>query len=167
MLMSSVHPRTKKHVGDRLAAGAWKQSYGGTDAGVGPVVSGCTVKGNTIVLHFNTTLLASDQVLFKGFVCALYACSGVNVERYTAAIAMARVAKGSLGWARPCVGRVLCCSIAHTSNMTCVAVGIRQIQQSKQRECHTGVDEHTIPSAIRAGQHTHRYVQYYPTVPRS
>jgi len=68
MLMSSVHPRTKKHVGDRLAAGAWRQAYGKTkDPGVGPVISGCEVHGDKIVLLFNTTLLASDAVLFKGY----------------------------------------------------------------------------------------------------
>jgi hypothetical protein len=31
------------------------------------VIAGCTVEGNKIVITYNTTLLASDTVLFKGY----------------------------------------------------------------------------------------------------
>lgn len=66
-LMSSVHPRTKKYVGDRLAAAAWYgDAYGHMDKpAVGPVLSGCTLSGSTITLTFNTTLLRGETVVMK------------------------------------------------------------------------------------------------------
>lgn len=68
MLMSSVHPRTKAHVGQRLAAAAWNVAYGHTEQPAsGPVIAGCSVVGSKIIIAYNTTLLGTDAVLFKGY----------------------------------------------------------------------------------------------------
>jgi hypothetical protein len=71
-LMSSVHPRTKKFVGERLAQAAWAgAAYGHASAGaaVGPVLSGCSLApGSTkLVLKFNASLLRGEKVRFKGY----------------------------------------------------------------------------------------------------
>ena len=63
MLMSSVHPRTKKYVGDRLAAAAWAVAYGHNEKpATGPVLAGCRLEGNKLILSYNTSLLKDDTV---------------------------------------------------------------------------------------------------------
>ena len=63
MLMSSVHPRTKKYVGDRLAAAAWVVAYGHDEKpATGPVLAGCRLEGNKLILSYNTSLLKDDTV---------------------------------------------------------------------------------------------------------
>ena len=71
-LVSSVHPRTKKFVGERLAQAAWAgAAYGHASAGaaVGPVLSGCSLApGSTeLVLEFNASFLRGEKVRFKGY----------------------------------------------------------------------------------------------------
>jgi hypothetical protein len=69
MLMSAIHARTKKHVGERLAAGAWATAYGHSSAPAsGPVIAGCALSpsADEITLFFNKTLLKSDTFVFKG-----------------------------------------------------------------------------------------------------
>lgn len=63
MLMSSVHPRTKKHVGDRLAAAAWAVAYNHDEKpATGPVLAGCRLEGKRLILSYNTSLLKDDTV---------------------------------------------------------------------------------------------------------
>ena len=64
----TIHPRVKRQVGDRLATAAWALVYGHSEvAYTGPVISGCTVKGGTLVLRFNQTLLQGDAVAVSDY----------------------------------------------------------------------------------------------------
>lgn len=60
IVMGGIHPRDKKPVGDRLARAALNSYYGGSAAYTGPTLSGCSSKGNTLTVQFNTTLLRND-----------------------------------------------------------------------------------------------------------
>ena len=81
--LGPLHPRVKKPVGDRLAAGLHAQLYNGTAIASGPVFVGCTVGGaaggkngnhtgaggdgggGTLELTFNATLLRGESVRFN------------------------------------------------------------------------------------------------------
>ena len=55
-------------MGDRLAAAAWNVAYGHTEQpATGPVIAGCVVEGSKIIISYNTTLLGTDAVKFKGY----------------------------------------------------------------------------------------------------
>ena len=69
VMISAIHPRTKRFVGERLAAAAWATAYGhDTEPSHGPVISGCSLaaKGKEITLYFNKSLMKSDTLNFKG-----------------------------------------------------------------------------------------------------
>jgi len=51
-------------VGARLGQAAYAAAYGGAVIGTGPVLAGCTLAGSTLTLHFNSTLLAGEKVVF-------------------------------------------------------------------------------------------------------
>ena len=62
--MGSIHPRTKKWVGDRLAF-AYRALVGAApDAAprAGPTLAGCRVDGGSLVLAFDEALLGDDGV---------------------------------------------------------------------------------------------------------
>lgn len=50
--MGPIHPRTKQPLGARLAQGAYGVAYGGDVATSGPVISGCSVKGDKLTISF-------------------------------------------------------------------------------------------------------------------
>lgn len=60
--MGPIHPRTKHIHAQRLAQAAFSSVYGGSVIGVGPVLAGCALSGNSLVVAFNTTLLAGESV---------------------------------------------------------------------------------------------------------
>jgi hypothetical protein len=73
-----IHPRSKLPVGERLAAAAFNLVYGGTGANTGPTLSGCAIHAGgdtgatsssspTLVVEFNTTLLAGEQVVLHPY----------------------------------------------------------------------------------------------------
>ncbi len=53
-----IHPRLKKPVGQRLAAGALALAYGFAGPVTGPTISGCSVAGAALTISFNAMLLA-------------------------------------------------------------------------------------------------------------
>lgn len=63
--MGCVHPRTKGLIGQRLAQAAYGSVYGGSLLTTGPVLSGCDVSGNTLTIHFNKTLLATEHLTWS------------------------------------------------------------------------------------------------------
>ena len=66
--MGGIHPRVKKPLGKRLAQAAWSLVYGNDDvAWTGPVVSGCTVSDEEIVVTFNETFLKGDTIVVSNY----------------------------------------------------------------------------------------------------
>jgi hypothetical protein len=59
--MGSLHPRTKKIVADRLGQAAYTVAFGG-GLTTGPVISGCTLGAQTLVLTFNSSLLRGSAM---------------------------------------------------------------------------------------------------------
>ena len=66
-----IHPRTKRAVGQRLAAGAFNLVYGGKGAQTGPTLSSCVVQGDLLTINFNATLLAGDKVQLNSYNASL------------------------------------------------------------------------------------------------
>lgn len=73
VMISAIHPRTKQYVGRRLATAAWATAYGHSDEPAhGPVISGCSLSSGgvgsakEITLYFNTSLMKTDTLHFKG-----------------------------------------------------------------------------------------------------
>lgn len=64
-----IHPRSKKHVGDRLGLAAFNTVYGGKGPVTGPTLSGCSVAtgGSTLQVQFDATLLGGDTVEVRPF----------------------------------------------------------------------------------------------------
>ena len=60
-----IHPRLKKPVGQRLAAGALVTAYGFPGPLTGPTISGCKVDTttSTLTIAFNATLLAGSSLI--------------------------------------------------------------------------------------------------------
>ena len=72
--MGGIHPRLKRPVGRRLAAAVvnlvpdYREiKQGNATAGTGPTLSGCTRGSSSLVLHFNKSLLGSEQLLLRPF----------------------------------------------------------------------------------------------------
>jgi len=62
--MGGIHPRVKKIVGIRLAKAAQALVYGDSDTvWTGPVIQGCAVNGNTILLSFDREKLKQDAIM--------------------------------------------------------------------------------------------------------
>jgi len=62
-----IHPRSKRPVGERLAAAAFSVVYGGTGPNTGPTLSSCNVASTSLTIEFNTTLLAGDKVVLNPY----------------------------------------------------------------------------------------------------
>jgi len=63
-----IHPRSKKHVGDRLGAAGYSVAYGGAAAATGPTLAGCAVSSKaTMTISFNSALLKGDKVTVAKF----------------------------------------------------------------------------------------------------
>jgi hypothetical protein len=62
ILMGSIHPRSKKQVGDRLGRAMVNTIYSGTGAFTGPTLSSCSKSGNTLTIQFNESLLRGDTL---------------------------------------------------------------------------------------------------------
>ena len=62
--MGPIHPRLKAPVGRRLASALIATHYNGSGTVTGPTISGCThdTSAQTILLHFNLSLLRGDSV---------------------------------------------------------------------------------------------------------
>ena len=58
--MGPIHPRTKIHVGQRLARACASTVYGKGGAFTGPTLTGCKKAGNTLTLTFNSSLFMGD-----------------------------------------------------------------------------------------------------------
>jgi hypothetical protein len=76
MYMGAVHPRTKKHVGERLAQSAWSLHYNHSEiAWIGPIVSACGLEqshgasgtATELRVEFNQTLLAHDEIAVRNY----------------------------------------------------------------------------------------------------
>jgi hypothetical protein len=78
--MGSIHPRSKKPVGERLATAAFNTVYGGKAAFTGPTLVGCALSStagttttvssssaSTLTIQFDTTLLRGDTVVLQGY----------------------------------------------------------------------------------------------------
>ena len=67
--MGGIHPRSKKHVGDRLGVAAFNTVYGGTGAFTGPTLEGCTVVEDEgwLEIRFNSTLLRGGSLVLRDF----------------------------------------------------------------------------------------------------
>ena len=64
--LGTLHPRMKKPLGRRLAAGLHATAYNGSGPVIGPVLAGCSVEdGRILRLKFNTKLLKGQGVLFN------------------------------------------------------------------------------------------------------
>jgi hypothetical protein len=65
--LGTLHPRMKKPIGRRLAAGLHATAYNGSGPVSGPVLAGCSVEeqGRILSLRFNTALLKGQGVLFN------------------------------------------------------------------------------------------------------
>lgn len=63
--LGTLHPRMKKPLGKRLAAGLHATAYNGTMPAGGPVLGGCSVAGKALTLKFNVELLKGQGVLFN------------------------------------------------------------------------------------------------------
>eukprot|EP00041_Stephanoeca_diplocostata_P010993 m.177446 g.177446 ORF g.177446 m.177446 type:complete len:685 (-) comp18367_c0_seq2:175-2229(-) len=63
----SIHPRSKKQVGDRLGTAAYNTVYGGTKAYTGPTLAGCTVSATTLTIAFDASLLRGDKVVLQQY----------------------------------------------------------------------------------------------------
>jgi hypothetical protein len=68
-VMGGIHPRSKKPVGDRLAAAAFNTVYGGDKAYTGPTLSSCGLSSEAgqenLDIQFNTTLLRGDTLTLQ------------------------------------------------------------------------------------------------------
>ncbi len=62
-----IHPRSKRPVAERLATSAYKHVYGGSGAGTGPTLSGCSLDDKALTIEFNTTLLAGETVQLNSY----------------------------------------------------------------------------------------------------
>lgn len=61
--MGGIHPRVKRIVGERLAAAARVIAYGDkSTAWTGPVLRSCNLKGTTLSLSFDESLLGDDAI---------------------------------------------------------------------------------------------------------
>jgi hypothetical protein len=65
--MGGIHPRSKKHVGDRLGISAFNTVYKGTGAFTGPTLAGCTFGDDQLSLEirFNENLLRGDKLVLQ------------------------------------------------------------------------------------------------------
>ena len=66
--LGTLHPRMKKPLGRRLAAGLHSTAYNGSGPVIGPVLTGCSVEEGSpwqLRLKFNATLLRGQGVLFN------------------------------------------------------------------------------------------------------
>lgn len=61
----AIHPRSKKHVGDRLGTAAFNTVYGGTKAFTGPTLEGCSLRDDWLEIRFNSTLLRGDELVLQ------------------------------------------------------------------------------------------------------
>jgi hypothetical protein len=61
-LWIGIHPRLKKPVGQRLAYGAMATAYTASGPVTGPTISGCTYQSTSLIITFNTTLLAGAKL---------------------------------------------------------------------------------------------------------
>ena len=62
---SPLHPRPKIYVGQRLARKANKFIYGNDGIWSGPLISGCSMENNKIIINFNKTMLYEESVIIK------------------------------------------------------------------------------------------------------
>lgn len=62
-----IHGRSKKPVGDRLAASLAVLSYGKPGPVTGPTIAGCKKSGNSITVSFNESLLAGGQMIVQPY----------------------------------------------------------------------------------------------------
>jgi hypothetical protein len=67
-VMGSIHPRSKKEVGDRLGRAAYNTVYGGSAPFTGPTLSSCSVAASSLTVRFNTTLLRGDTLALQPIV---------------------------------------------------------------------------------------------------
>ena len=65
--MGSIHPRSKKPVGDRLAKAAYNLLYGGEASFTGPTLAGCALSQTELVIHFSTGMLRGDKVVLQRY----------------------------------------------------------------------------------------------------
>jgi len=81
--MGGIHPRSKKQVGDRLGTAAFNTVYGGKGSFTGPTLSSCSITsdeggsggdsggdgggggGSSLIIQFNTALLAGDTLMLN------------------------------------------------------------------------------------------------------
>lgn len=61
----SIHPHSKKPVGDRPGTAAFNTVYGGRNSHTGPTLSGCSLADKTLVISFNKALLRGDSLVLK------------------------------------------------------------------------------------------------------
>lgn len=66
-LMGSLHPRSKKPVGLRLARAAFNTVYGGGGSFTGPTLAGCTLTATKLTIRFDEALLNGDSVVVKEY----------------------------------------------------------------------------------------------------
>eukprot|EP01060_Flectonema_neradi_P024253 TRINITY_DN3290_c0_g1_i1.p1 TRINITY_DN3290_c0_g1~~TRINITY_DN3290_c0_g1_i1.p1 ORF type:complete len:628 (+),score=111.00 TRINITY_DN3290_c0_g1_i1:66-1886(+) len=65
--MGPIHPRDKLPVGERLAQAAAGSVYKTGAQTTGPVISGCAVEGNSLLIKFNSTYLGNDKLLVDDY----------------------------------------------------------------------------------------------------
>jgi len=65
--MGPIHPRDKTPSGKRLAKAASVIAYNKPGPYTGPTISGCSVSGTKITVHFNATILGSDEVIVQDY----------------------------------------------------------------------------------------------------
>mmetsp|Transcript_21094 Transcript_21094/g.32442 ORF Transcript_21094/g.32442 Transcript_21094/m.32442 type:complete len:669 (-) Transcript_21094:939-2945(-) len=63
----AIHPRNKKHVGDRLGTAAYNTVYGGKSAYTGPTLESCAVSDGELVIEFNSDLMRGDSLSIGKF----------------------------------------------------------------------------------------------------
>lgn len=70
---TTIHPRIKRQIGERLAQAAWSLVYGHTEvAWTGPVLAGCQIETKEqgqrqLRVRFNTSLLQGDKVVVSDY----------------------------------------------------------------------------------------------------
>ena len=88
--MGPIHPRPKLPFATRLAKSAAAVIYGGKGPATGPVISSCSISGQTLTVHFNTTLLSGETVLVQDYntslemkASAMEVCTGETNPPYS------------------------------------------------------------------------------------
>ena len=75
--MGGIHPRSKRPVGERLAAAAYNSVYGGKVAATGPTLASCALaaaqagSAATLTIEFNATLLRGEKVVLTAYNASL------------------------------------------------------------------------------------------------